>query len=185
MVRWQVKCSDLWWYTETREQHSSVRNHRHCEICIPCKWQPVSPCVHRDLRACSVCRQAVILCLLSHHTGDDMESLLFHFLDDWLFKFSADPFFVPRVRITACKLLFTVHSLETFPILCLKCHYVTVMQQRDIVFWIALILRVYMRTQHSSKLRLVFNPVLAPNSRFLWWRNKLLLVSVISYFFWS
>uniref|UniRef100_A0A3B3SLC0 Protein archease n=1 Tax=Paramormyrops kingsleyae TaxID=1676925 RepID=A0A3B3SLC0_9TELE len=28
--------------------------------------------------------------------GDDMESLLFHFLDDWLFKFSADPFFVPR-----------------------------------------------------------------------------------------
>ncbi|XP_064159055.1 protein archease isoform X1 [Anguilla rostrata] len=30
--------------------------------------------------------------------GDDMESLLFHFLDDWLFKFSADLFFVPRVR---------------------------------------------------------------------------------------
>uniref|UniRef100_A0A4W5PZR5 Protein archease n=1 Tax=Hucho hucho TaxID=62062 RepID=A0A4W5PZR5_9TELE len=28
--------------------------------------------------------------------GDDMESLLFHFLDDWLFKFSADLFFIPR-----------------------------------------------------------------------------------------
>ncbi|XP_076604882.1 protein archease isoform X1 [Chaetodon auriga] len=28
--------------------------------------------------------------------GDDMESLLFHFLDDWLYKFSADLFFVPR-----------------------------------------------------------------------------------------
>jgi len=29
--------------------------------------------------------------------GEDLESLLFHFLDDWLFKFSADLFFVPRV----------------------------------------------------------------------------------------
>uniref|UniRef100_A0A3Q2TI37 Protein archease n=1 Tax=Fundulus heteroclitus TaxID=8078 RepID=A0A3Q2TI37_FUNHE len=28
--------------------------------------------------------------------GDDMESLLFHFLDDWLYKFSADLFFIPR-----------------------------------------------------------------------------------------
>ncbi|XP_041668036.1 protein archease [Cheilinus undulatus] len=28
--------------------------------------------------------------------GDDLESLLFHFLDDWLYKFCADPFFVPR-----------------------------------------------------------------------------------------
>ena len=32
--------------------------------------------------------------------GHDMESLLFHFLDDWLFKFSADLFFVPRVSIS-------------------------------------------------------------------------------------
>lgn len=31
--------------------------------------------------------------------GEDMESLLFHFLDDWLFKFSADLFFVPRVSV--------------------------------------------------------------------------------------
>lgn len=28
--------------------------------------------------------------------GDDMISLLYHFLDDWLYKFSADQFFVPR-----------------------------------------------------------------------------------------
>ncbi|KAL7876986.1 hypothetical protein SRHO_G00036290 [Serrasalmus rhombeus] len=28
--------------------------------------------------------------------GEDLESLLFHFLDDWLFKFSADAFFIPR-----------------------------------------------------------------------------------------
>lgn len=28
-----------------------------------------------------------------------MESLLFHFLDDWLYKFNADPFFVPRVSM--------------------------------------------------------------------------------------
>lgn len=45
-----------------------------------------------------------MLCLtgsifLSHKKGHDMESLLFHFLDDWLFKFSADLFFVPRVCI--------------------------------------------------------------------------------------
>uniref|UniRef100_A0A665W7E5 Protein archease n=1 Tax=Echeneis naucrates TaxID=173247 RepID=A0A665W7E5_ECHNA len=29
--------------------------------------------------------------------GEDMESLLFHFLDDWLYKFCADLFFIPRV----------------------------------------------------------------------------------------
>ena len=33
--------------------------------------------------------------------GDDLLSLLFHFLDEFLFLFSADPFFVPReVKIT-------------------------------------------------------------------------------------
>ena len=30
--------------------------------------------------------------------GDDLISLLYHFLDEWLFVFSADPFFIPRVR---------------------------------------------------------------------------------------
>nr|VZI45275.1 unnamed protein product [Spirometra erinaceieuropaei] len=30
-------------------------------------------------------------------SGDDMMSLLFHFLDEWLFAFSADDFFFPRV----------------------------------------------------------------------------------------
>ncbi|XP_063312042.1 protein archease [Pelobates fuscus] len=28
--------------------------------------------------------------------GDDLISLLYHFLDEWLYKFSADQFFVPR-----------------------------------------------------------------------------------------
>ncbi|XP_043915877.1 protein archease isoform X2 [Protopterus annectens] len=28
--------------------------------------------------------------------GDDMLSLLFHFLDEWLYKFCADQYFVPR-----------------------------------------------------------------------------------------
>lgn len=33
--------------------------------------------------------------------GDDLESLLFHFLDEFLFLFSADPYFIPRrVEIT-------------------------------------------------------------------------------------
>lgn len=32
--------------------------------------------------------------------GDDMLSLLYHFLDEWLFVFSAEPFFIPRVRET-------------------------------------------------------------------------------------
>ncbi|XP_075409791.1 protein archease isoform X6 [Tenrec ecaudatus] len=29
--------------------------------------------------------------------GDDLQSLLFHFLDEWLYKFSADEFFIPRM----------------------------------------------------------------------------------------
>uniref|UniRef100_A0A2I2ZP67 Protein archease n=1 Tax=Gorilla gorilla gorilla TaxID=9595 RepID=A0A2I2ZP67_GORGO len=28
--------------------------------------------------------------------GDDLQSLLFHFLDEWLYKLSADEFFIPR-----------------------------------------------------------------------------------------
>lgn len=30
-------------------------------------------------------------------SGADAEGLLFHFLDEWLFAFSAEPFFIPRV----------------------------------------------------------------------------------------
>ncbi|XP_055111602.1 protein archease isoform X1 [Symphalangus syndactylus] len=30
--------------------------------------------------------------------GGDLQSLLFHFLDEWLYKFSADEFFIPRMR---------------------------------------------------------------------------------------
>uniref|UniRef100_A0A5K3FMN3 Archease domain-containing protein n=1 Tax=Mesocestoides corti TaxID=53468 RepID=A0A5K3FMN3_MESCO len=30
-------------------------------------------------------------------TGSDMKSLLFHFLDEWLFAFSAGDFFFPRI----------------------------------------------------------------------------------------
>ncbi|GAB6030222.1 Protein archease [Chamberlinius hualienensis] len=34
-------------------------------------------------------------------SGDDMLSLLFHFLDEWLYVFSAESFFIPRkVKIT-------------------------------------------------------------------------------------
>ncbi|XP_065729256.1 protein archease isoform X3 [Phocoena phocoena] len=29
--------------------------------------------------------------------GDDLQSLLFHFLNEWLYKFSADEFFIARV----------------------------------------------------------------------------------------
>ena len=33
--------------------------------------------------------------------GDDLKSLLFHFLDEFLFLFSADPFFIPKqIKIT-------------------------------------------------------------------------------------
>uniref|UniRef100_A0A3Q3IRN9 Protein archease n=1 Tax=Monopterus albus TaxID=43700 RepID=A0A3Q3IRN9_MONAL len=31
--------------------------------------------------------------------GEDMESLLFHFLDDWLYKFCAELYFIPRVSM--------------------------------------------------------------------------------------
>ena len=30
-------------------------------------------------------------------SGDDLQSLLFHLLDEFLFLFSAEPFFIPRV----------------------------------------------------------------------------------------
>merc|ERR1719400_1379421 len=38
-------------------------------------------------------------------TGHDMESVLYNFLDEWLFNFNADPFFVPfKIEITNFKL---------------------------------------------------------------------------------
>uniref|UniRef100_A0A3Q3CTD5 Protein archease n=1 Tax=Haplochromis burtoni TaxID=8153 RepID=A0A3Q3CTD5_HAPBU len=46
--------------------------------------------------------------------GEDMESLLFHFLDDWLYKFSADLFFIPRVSILDMQKSFNLLSLLYF-----------------------------------------------------------------------
>jgi SHS2 domain-containing protein len=42
--------------------------------------------------------------------GDDLEGLLFHFLDEWLFVFSADDFFIPR------KIIITEFDAENFKI---------------------------------------------------------------------
>lgn len=42
--------------------------------------------------------------------GDDMLGLLFHFLDEWLFIFSAEPFFIPR------KVVITEFDKENFKI---------------------------------------------------------------------
>ena len=42
--------------------------------------------------------------------GDDLEGLLFHFLDEWLFAFSAEPFFIPR------KIVITEFDLDNFKI---------------------------------------------------------------------
>lgn len=42
--------------------------------------------------------------------GDDLQSLLFHFMDEWLFLFSADPFFIAR------KVVITEFDLENFKI---------------------------------------------------------------------
>ena len=46
-----------------------------------------------------------ILCFSYHLPspllGQDLESLLYHFMDEWLFLFSADPFFIPKV-CTSC-----------------------------------------------------------------------------------
>uniref|UniRef100_A0A3B5B4M7 Protein archease n=1 Tax=Stegastes partitus TaxID=144197 RepID=A0A3B5B4M7_9TELE len=48
--------------------------------------------------------------------GEDMESLLFHFLDDWLYKFCADLFFVPRVSmLVTCEVWGEEFSLEKHP----------------------------------------------------------------------
>ncbi|KAM9356181.1 protein archease isoform 1-T1 [Pholidichthys leucotaenia] len=47
--------------------------------------------------------------------GEDMESLLFHFLDDWLYKFSADLFFIPReVKVLHIdRMRFRIRSIGT------------------------------------------------------------------------
>ncbi|KAK3088623.1 hypothetical protein FSP39_021423 [Pinctada imbricata] len=42
--------------------------------------------------------------------GDDMLGLLFHFLDEWLFLFSAEPFFIAR------KVIITEFDKENFKI---------------------------------------------------------------------
>ncbi|KAK2158253.1 hypothetical protein LSH36_174g07008 [Paralvinella palmiformis] len=42
--------------------------------------------------------------------GHDVESLLFHFLDEWLFVFSAEPFFIAR------KVVITAFDKENFKI---------------------------------------------------------------------
>ncbi|XP_060589727.1 protein archease-like [Ruditapes philippinarum] len=42
--------------------------------------------------------------------GEDLESLLFHFMDEWLFVFSAEPFFIAR------KIHITEFDVENFKI---------------------------------------------------------------------
>ncbi|XP_060064451.1 protein archease-like isoform X1 [Ylistrum balloti] len=42
--------------------------------------------------------------------GEDMHQLLFHFLDEWLFVFCAEPFFIPR------KIVITEFDRENFKI---------------------------------------------------------------------
>ncbi|XP_039897226.1 protein archease isoform X2 [Simochromis diagramma] len=54
--------------------------------------------------------------------GEDMESLLFHFLDDWLYKFSADLFFIPRILQSNWTIYFQAVSwpVETFFLITLR-----------------------------------------------------------------
>ena len=49
-------------------------------------------------------------CYTVEAEGDDLEGLLFHFLDEWLFAFSAEPFFIPR------KIVITEFDEESFKI---------------------------------------------------------------------
>ncbi|KAA0187196.1 Protein archease [Fasciolopsis buskii] len=53
-------------------------------------------------------------------SGDDALSLLFHFLDEWLFVFSAEPFFIPRVSSSFSFLSYYVY-LFTLWRFCLFC----------------------------------------------------------------
>lgn len=57
----------------------------------------VSQCVISTLMSHALFSSLKLIILFFLIKGDDMESLLFHFLDDWLYKFNADLFFVPRV----------------------------------------------------------------------------------------
>ncbi|XP_078187225.1 protein archease isoform X4 [Callithrix jacchus] len=40
--------------------------------------------------------RALKIWIIQQMSRDDLQSLLFHFLDEWLYKFSADEFFIPR-----------------------------------------------------------------------------------------
>ncbi len=48
--------------------------------------------------------------------GEDLLSLLFHFLDEFLYIFSAEPFFIARVSITK---VLNIFLLVLFPMLIL------------------------------------------------------------------
>lgn len=66
-----------------------------------------------QLCCCQITWIKVYACVPIFSKGDDMESLLFHFLDDWLYKFSVQPFFVPRVRRSISdELFFFIFSLN-------------------------------------------------------------------------
>lgn len=58
----------------------------------------------------SCCCQITETIFFPFSKGDDMESLLFHFLDDWLYKFSAEHFFVPRVS-QLCSAEYFLHEV--------------------------------------------------------------------------
>jgi len=62
-------------------------------------------------------RVHVAVCVLP---GDDLMSLLFHFLDEFLFVFSADPFFIARV-CTASIIVTTDHCYLFCLILVIIC----------------------------------------------------------------
>ena len=46
--------------------------------------------------------QVILVCVCVCSLGDDLESLLFHFLDEFLFLFSAEPYFIPKVIPWEC-----------------------------------------------------------------------------------
>lgn len=50
--------------------------------------------------------------------GEDIQSLLFHLLDEFLFLFSAEPFFIARVKSTFHMIKLLIYSIKNF--LCRK-----------------------------------------------------------------